>query len=243
MNKLLSIIVIVCVCLFTSFSVNKHLCRVLVFSKTAGFHHESIAAGITAIQELGKQNAFIVDTTTNASFFNKESLSKYAAVIFLSTTGELFNDTQRTAFKQYIRSGGGFVGIHAAADAEYNWTWYSKLVGASFLSHPQQQAATLIVKNKTHPATKYLPLAWIRKDEWYNFKNIDSAINVLITIDEKTYTGGVNGDFHPMAWYHDYEGGRSFYTALGHTIESYTDPLFLKHLLGGIQYAIGKNCK
>ncbi|MBX3252622.1 MAG: ThuA domain-containing protein [Chitinophagaceae bacterium] len=215
--------------------------RVLVFSKTAGFHHESIAKAIPAIQKLGAENNFTVDTTTNPALFNEDTLKQYSAVVFLSTTGPLFNTTQRIAFERYIQAGGGFVGIHGASDAEYDWGWYNRLVGGYFESHPHQQEAKLIVKDKSHPSTQHLPDIWTRKDEWYNFKKMNKDVHVLISIDEKSYEGGKQGDDHPMAWYHDYDGGRAFYTELGHTDESYTEPLFLQHLLGGIEYAIGGN--
>ncbi|MFT4016783.1 MAG: ThuA domain-containing protein [Agriterribacter sp.] len=215
--------------------------KVLVFSKTAGYHHESIAKGIPAIEKLGKENGFDVDTTTNPEMFNDDTLKKYSAVIFLNTTGPLFNTSQRVALQRYIQSGGGYMGIHAATDAEYDWGWYNRLVGAYFLSHPQQQEAKLLVKDKSHISTKHLPDVWTRKDEWYNFKKLNNDVHVLISIDEKSYEGGKNGDNHPMAWYHDYDGGRAFYTEMGHTDESYADPLYLQHILGGIQYAIGDN--
>lgn len=217
--------------------------KVLLFSKTAAFHHESIPQAIAAIQKLGAENNFAVDTTTNAALFNEDSLKQYAAVIFLHTTGDLLNHYQEADFERYIQSGGGFVGIHAAADAEYDWGWYGRLVGGYFQSHPEQQEAVLRVRSADHPATKHLPEAWKRKDEWYNFKKISNDINVLLTIDEKTYQGGENGETHPMAWYHDFDGGRAFYTALGHTNESYQEQPFLEHLLGGIFYAIGDNKK
>ncbi|WDF55333.1 ThuA domain-containing protein [Mucilaginibacter sp. KACC 22063] len=214
--------------------------RVLVFSKTAGYHHKSIGPGMVAIAKLGAENNFDVDTTTDASKFTTDNLKQYAAVIFLSTTGDVLNDTQQDAFKQYIEAGHGFVGVHAATDTEYDWPWYGNLVGAYFKSHPAQQEATFNVVDRKFIATKHLPAVWKRFDELYNFKWLAPDLHVLITIDEKTYKGGENGDNHPMSWYHDYDGGRAFYTELGHTDESYQDPLYLKHLLGGIKYAMGK---
>jgi len=215
--------------------------KVLIFSKTAGFHHNSIAVGIPAIIKLGQENNFDVDTTTNSAKFTTENLKQYTAVIFLSTTGDVLNDEQQKSFQGYIHSGGGFVGVHSATDTEYGWPWYGDLVGAYFKNHPsQQQMATLHVVDRNFIATKHLPAEWKRFDEWYNYKYIAKNLHILITIDEKSYTGGENGDNHPMAWYHEYDGGRAFYTELGHTDESYADPLYLQHLLGGIKYAIGK---
>lgn len=218
--------------------------RLLVFTKTAGYHHASIATGANAIMKLGQENNFIVDTTSNAEMFNEDTLKKYAAVLFLSTTDTgdvLLNNYQENAFQRYIEAGGGFVGIHAATDAGYHWGWYTRLVGANFNGHPEQQQATLHVVDKNDISTKHLPDPWIRKDEWYNFKNLNKDVHVLLTIDEKSYKGGTNGDNHPMAWYHDYDGGRAWYTELGHTEESYSEPDYLKHILGGIKYAMGDN--
>jgi glucose/arabinose dehydrogenase len=168
-------------------------------------------------------------------------LKKYASIVFLSSTLELLAGNQEIALERYIQAGGGFVGIHAAADAEYDWNWYVKMIGASFKSHPANQEATLIINDKNHPSTDSLPATWTRTDEWYNFKNLNPDVKVLISIDEKSYQGGENGDKHPMAWYHNFDGGRVFYTELGHTNESFSEPLYLKHILGGIQYAMGDN--
>jgi type 1 glutamine amidotransferase len=234
------VIVILLSCFISAVSNAKPKPKVLVFSKTAGFHHESIAVGIPAIIKLGHENNFDVDTTTNSAKFTVANLKQYAAVIFLSTTGDVLNNEQQTAFEQYIKVGHGFVGVHAATDTEYDWAWYGNLVGAYFKSHPAQQEAKLDVIDRGFPATNHLPATWSRFDEWYNYKWIASDLNVIIKIDEKSYKGGENGDNHPMSWYHAYDGGRSFYTELGHTDASYADPLYLKHLLGGIQYAIGK---
>ena len=214
---------------------------VLVFFKTGGYYHESIPTGVKAIQDLGDKNGFNVDTTTNANMFAEDSLKKYAALVFLSSTGEILSGNQEIAVERYMQAGGGFVGIHAATDAEYDWSWYVKMIGASFKSHPANQEATLIINDKNHPSTDSLPATWTRTDEWYNFKNLNPDVKVLISIDEKSYKGGENGDKHPMAWYHNFDGGRVFYTELGHTNESFAEPLFLKHILGGIQYAMGDN--
>jgi type 1 glutamine amidotransferase len=235
------LIALMLTCIINTVSFAKPKPKVLIFSKTAGYHHESIAVGIPAIMKLGRENNFDVDTTTNSALFTAANLKQYAAVIFLSTTGDVLNNEQQAVFEKYIQEGHGFVGVHAATDTEYDWPWYGNLVGAYFKSHPsKQQEANLNVVDRGFPATNHLPATWRRLDEWYNFKWIASDIQVLIKIDEKSYTGGENGDNHPMSWYHNYDGGRSFYTALGHTDVSYSDPLYLKHLLGGIRYAIGK---
>jgi type 1 glutamine amidotransferase len=215
---------------------------ILVFSKTTGYHHQSIPDGVAAIQKMGEEKGFGVDTTTNAAWFKDEVLKKYKALVFLNTTDSartLLGTEGELALQRYVRAGGGFVGIHAATDAEYSWEWYGKMIGAYFESHPKIQQATLHIVDATHPATRNLPKEWTRTDEWYNFKNLSKDMHVLITIDEQSYTGGKNG-YHPMSWYHEFEGGRIFYTELGHTSESYKDPLYLGHLAGGIQYAMGR---
>ncbi|MEO6290008.1 MAG: ThuA domain-containing protein [Ginsengibacter sp.] len=246
-NLFFSSILMICFLGISSCSHRSGNPRVLVFSKNTYFFHTSIPNGIAAITKLGVENGFDVDTTTNASYFNEDSLKNYAAVIFLNTadnSGSLLNNYQEAEFERYIQSGGGYVGIHAASDAEQDWGWYGRLVGGYFNGHAnKQQEAELHVTDSTHPATKGLPAVWKRQDEWYNFKKLSKDVHVLITIDESTYTGGTNGTDHPMSWYHDFDGGRAFYTALGHTEESYTEPLFLQHILGGIKYAIGDNKK
>ncbi|MEM9143930.1 MAG: ThuA domain-containing protein, partial [Bacteroidota bacterium] len=182
--------------------------------------------------------------TRNAAVFTDDGLKEYSTVVFLSTTGDILNHKQEAAFERYIQSGGGFVGIHAAADTEYDWGWYSKLVGGHFQSHPAgTPEAHFIVTDKNFIATRHLDSIWPRTDELYNYKKLNPDVNVVMTLDESTYEGGTNGDYHPIAWYHEYDGGRAFYTGGGHTEASYSEPLFLQHLLGGIQYAIGDNLK
>ncbi|WP_341842745.1 ThuA domain-containing protein [Chitinophaga caseinilytica] len=214
--------------------------RLLVFSKTAGFRHDCIPVAKVAMLKLGAENGYEVDTTEDASLFTAKNLARYKAVVFLNTTGDVLNDDQQSALEGYIRKGGGYAGVHAATDTEYDWPWYNQLVGAYFLSHPHQQTATLNVVDRNHPATAHLEPTWVRKDEWYNFKSIVPGLNVLIKIDESSYEGGKNDGNHPMSWYREFDGGRTFYTELGHTKESYSEPAFLKHILGGINYAAGK---
>lgn len=214
---------------------------VLIFSKTAGFRHQSIPVGIAAITSLGEQQGFEVEATEDAAVFTADSLAKYRVVIFLNTTGNILDTRQQAAFEGYIRNGGGFVGIHSATDTEYDWEWYGGLVGAYFRDHPAIQSATTKIVDSTHLSTGHLPLKWIRNDEWYNFRADPTPdVNVLIGLDESTYSGGGMGASHPVSWYHEYDGGRAWYTAMGHTIESYEEALFQRHLLGGILWAAGR---
>ncbi|GMQ30217.1 ThuA domain-containing protein [Algoriphagus confluentis] len=222
--------------------------KVLIFSKTAGYYHESIPQGIAAIQKLGAENGFEVDTTKNAENINEENLAQYAAVIFLSTTGDVLNPAQEADFERYIQSGGGYVGIHAAADTEYEWGWYGRLVGGYFADHPgindphpNVQPGKISKTGEKHPSVDFLPESWERTDEWYSYKNVNPMTQKLLMLDEASYQGGMDMGEHPIAWYHEYDGGRAYYTGGGHTDESFSEENFLKHLLAGIQYAIGEN--
>jgi glucose/arabinose dehydrogenase/PKD repeat protein/type 1 glutamine amidotransferase len=215
---------------------------VLVFSKTAGFRHDSIPAGVTAIQQLGSQNGFSVTATEDANAFTDANLAQYRAVVWLSTTGDVLNPTQQAAFERYIRAGGGYAGVHAASDTEYDWAWYGNLVGAYFNSHPANQTATVKVEDKAHASTAHLPDRWSRLDEWYNFRtNPRGKVHVLASLDETTYSpgGGAMGADHPIAWCQNFDGGRSWYTGTGHTQESFGEANFRNHLLGGIRTAAG----
>lgn len=223
-----------------AFTTAKAKPRLLVFSKTAGFRHDCIPVAKLAMMQLGAEKGFAVDTTEDAAVFTEKNLKRYKAIIFLNTTGNVLDDGQQAAMENYIRKGGGYVGIHAATDTEYDWPWYNQLVGAYFLSHPHQQTATLQVEDRDHPATRHLDSTWVRKDEWYNFKSIVPGLHVLLRIDEQSYKGGKNGDDHPMSWCRDFDGGRTFYTELGHTKESYSEPAFLQHVWGGIEYVMAK---
>ena len=221
--------------------------KILVFSKTTGFRHDSIPDGIAMIRNLGAQNQFAVDTSEDASVFSDANLANYKAVVFLNTSGDVLNDMQKSAFQRYIQASGGFVGIHSASDTEHGWPWYGGLVGAYFLDHPAVQPATIKIEDATNPSTSFLGTAWRRTDEWYNFAtNPRGTVHVLAALDESTYSGGSMGTDHPINWCQTYQGGRSWYTAGGHTMEAYAEPLFQQHVLGGIQYAAGTvpgNCQ
>ncbi len=219
----------------------KKMPRILVFSKTTVFRHESIPAGKQAFLDMGAKYGFQVDTTENDSAFFEENLKRYDAVVFLNTTGDVLNAEQQNHFERYIQAGGGYLGIHAATDTEYGWPWYGKLVGAYFKDHPGNpnvQEGEYYVVDRNHAACDSLPDRFKRTDEFYNFKQMNPDIKPLVNIDESTYKEGNMGENHPMSWYHEYDGGRSFYTAMGHTIEAFTEPLFLRHVWGGLKYVL-----
>lgn len=216
--------------------------RVLVFSKTMGFRHESIEAGQKALQEMAARYHFEVDITENDSAFYEENLKNYHAVIFLNTTGDVLNPEQQNNFERFIQAGGGWVGIHSATDTEYDWPWYGKLAGAYFKDHPGNpnvQEGEFHVVDADHPACDSIPARFKRVDEFYNFKEMNPDVHPLVRIDEKSYREGNMGDDHPMSWCHEYDGGRAFYTAMGHTVESFSEPIFLTHLWGGLKWVLG----
>nr|WP_315254747.1 ThuA domain-containing protein [uncultured Flavobacterium sp.] len=237
--------------LFSNFILAQKQFKVLLVTETAGWYHESIESGVTAINELARTHNFDVNRQQNAEKITENKLKNYDAVIFLSTTGNIFDESEKTAFQKFIQSGKGFVGLHAASDTEYNWEWYTKLVGRMFHIHPREQTAKLKILNHEFPGLESLPNSLLWTDEWYEFgPEKVSGLKYLIAVDEKTYDPAVvwkrnpsdligkgMGDFHPISWYHEFEGGRSFYTALGHIDNVYKNHWFLEHLYGGIYYA------
>lgn len=226
----------------------------LVFSETAAFEHSNIDEGVAAIQKLGTENNFTVTASEDSSVFTDANLEQYEVVIFLSTTGDVLNEAEQGAFERYIQAGGGYAGIHAASDTEYSWPWYGNLVGAYFNNHPPGTPnATVKVEDPAHASTAGIEPRWQRTDEWYNFRTNPAAnprtkLHVLASLDETTYApgSGAMGAEHPIAWCQDYDGGRSWYTGMGHTEASFVEPKFLTHVLGGIQTAAGvvdSDCK
>ena len=214
---------------------------ILIFSKTNGWRHKNIETGIATFKALGKLNNFKVESTEDSLQFNTANLGKYKAVVFLSTTGDVLGTAQEADFQQYIENGGSFMGIHAAADTEYDWAWFGKLVGGYFNGHPNDpnvRKAVVECKDKSHISTKMLPERWERNDEWYNYKSLNPDVNVLLNLDETSYEGGTNGANHPIAWYHTVGKGKAFYTGGGHTKEAFAEPLFQQHLLGGLKYLL-----
>jgi hypothetical protein len=214
--------------------------RVLVFSLTKGFRHASIPDGVAAVKALGTKHGFDVEATEDPAVFTDQSLGRFAAVVFMMTTGDVLDSARQAAFQRYIRGGRGFVGVHSASDTEYDWPWFGQLVGAYFKSHPRVQEARLDVRDRAHLSTKCLPAAWTRRDEWYDFRAPPPAdAKVLVTIDEKSYSGGTMGDVHPMVWYRTFDGGRTIYSEMGHTHESWKEQAYLDHLAGAILWASG----
>ena len=211
--------------------------RVLVFTKTAGWRHDSLPSAIAALQRLGEKEGIAVDATEDAGAFNSANLARYRAVIFASTTGDVLDDAQQAAMETFVRNGGGFMGIHAAADTEYDWRWYGELVGAWFKSHPPGLQTTQVVFEYTPPSASQ---AWTVTDEIYNYRdNPRARVQVLATVQESNYEGGTMGEDHPIAWCHAFDGGRAWYTGLGHEARMYEDPTLLWQLTQGLRYAAG----
>lgn len=211
--------------------------RILVFSRTTAYRHTSIPDGIAALRSLGDAHGFTVQATEDPAEL-ADGLPGCRAVVFLSTSGEVLTARARTALRGFLAAGGGFMGVHAAACAEYDWPWYGDLVGARFAGHPELQPGQLAIEDHDHPATAHLGARWAFTDEWYNFTaNPRGRVRVLASADETTYVGGAMGVDHPLVWCHEPAAGRAFYTALGHTSQCYADPDFRRHLLGGLAWA------
>lgn len=224
----------------------------LLFTKTDGWHHDSIAAGVTAMQDLAKLHHFDLFWTEDAGrVMNDEWLSRYDVVIFLLTTGDVLNDEQQAAFERYIQKGGGFVGIHSASDTEYEWDWYTNMVGHMFHIHPAIQTASMKVEEPNFPGMDRFAHRFLFTEEWYEFDAPRTDdLHYLLSVDEKTYApetdwgakkGHGMGEFHPVSWYKEYDGGRAFYTALGHLPATYSDADFMHHVFGGIYWAATGN--
>jgi uncharacterized protein len=212
--------------------------RVLVFSKTSAWRHNSIPAGKEAIRKMGAEKNWDVRFSEDSLDFNDKNLATIDVIIFLSTTGNILGNNEEAAFKKYMANGGGFVGIHAATDTEHNWPWYTNLVGGRFKNHPKPQKAIINIIDTTFAAMQHLGKTWEHFDEWYNFKEpISSHCIVLASMDVKSYNGSEMNGNHPIIWYHYYEGGRVFYTGLGHTNESFAEKEFVTMLIAGIEWA------
>ncbi|MER6978841.1 ThuA domain-containing protein [Streptomyces carpinensis] len=220
--------------------------RVLVFSKVTNFRHDSIPAGIEAIKKMGAENNFEVEATDDSAAFTDANLSRFQAIVFNNTnstpeSGDLLNADQRAALQKYIRGGGGWIGLHSASASERDWDWYGGLVGAVFDQHPAIQTGRVKVLDQVHPSTEGLPDLWERTEEWYNWRvNPTGKVHTLAQIKQRDgITGLTQGVDHPWSWCQNYDGGRSWFTAGGHDSSAFSEPLFVKHLLGGIEWAAG----
>ena len=216
---------------------NKNTFSVLVITETKGWVHDSIESGLSLIKSIGVKNKFNVYHSDNSSVITYDNLRDIKTIIFLNTTEDILTDYEQRVMETFIKSGKGFIGVHAAADTEYNWQWYGDLVGAYFRNHSDIVPAKILTIDNDHGITKHLNQDWEIEDEWYNFDYISSNIKILLKLDESSYQGGEHTDNHPITWYQEYDGGRSFYTALGHTKEVYKDNRFIQLLEKGILYA------
>ena len=242
-------IILISLFLAVSFTAKATQFNVLVFTKTDGFHHAAINPAVTAFRKMASKHHFYMEWHEDASKFNDDYLSKIDAVVFLLTTGDILNKEQQAAMERFIQSGKGFVGVHSAADTEYSWPWFTQLVGRNFHIHPPTQTAEINVIKHNFPGVERMPSTFLWTDEYYEYgKENIKGLNYILSVDEKTFDPNANwpdanksgngmGDFHPIAWYHEFDGGRSFYTGLGHVDETYQDDLFLEHVFGGLYWA------
>ncbi len=212
--------------------------RLMLFSKTQAFRHDAIPVAVAAMKKLGQDSGWQVEATEDAATVIAR-LGALDVVAFVMTTGDVFDDAQQSAFEAFIRGGGGYLGIHSAADTEYGWPFYGELLGGAwFLGHPAIQQATVRVDAASQPGTTGVPSPWVRTDEWYNYKaNPRPKVQVLLTLTESSYSGGTMGADHPIAWSRTIDSGRAFYTGLGHTNETWTEATFLAHLRQGLLWA------
>lgn len=235
--------------LFLSFnsSAQKQF-RVLIVTTTRGWHHESLHAGVLAIQQLAAHNSFDAVLWENPGGFTDKYLEQFQAVIFLNTTGDIFDTAQQKVMERFIQSGKGYVGIHSASDTEYDWDWYTKLVGRMFHIHPTVQTAKMKVLDPKFPGIQGFADGKLWTEEWYEFgPEKVSDLHYILGVDETTYNPKVDwgargkgegmGALHPLAWYHNYDGGRAFYTELGHLPTNFSEPALLNHLYAGIFWA------
>lgn len=220
---------------------------VMVYTSPDHWHDQALPTALTQLETMAEAHFFDLTWTQAETSFTDDNLRKHAVVVFLNASGERLSSAQWQSFRRFIRKGGGFVGIHAAAVCAEREEWYRKLIGRVFTGHPEKQTAVMTVRDEGFPATMHLPRRWVWTDEWYEFgPALTEELRVLLTVDETTYfarrttdqgeVGGMGAD-HPVAWYQEYDGGRSFYTALGHLRVHYSDPWFVRHIYGGIYWA------
>ncbi len=217
--------------------------RVLVFTRTLGYRHaDSIELGTQVLTERLAEDGIEVDATEDPAAFTPEGLAHYGAVAFLYTTGnDLLDPAGKLALEDFVRAGGGWLGLHSASDTEYEWPFYQQLLVVHFEGHPPIQSAIVDVEDREHPATRVLePGRWPAMDEWYNFaaNPRGNGVRVLATLDETTYSGGTMGVDHPVIWCHEELGGRVFYSELGHVAERWHEPAFVEHVAGAFRWTL-----
>jgi len=221
--------------------------RALIVTTTRGWHHESIHYGVVALEEMARENFFDAVLLEDPNGFTDDYLKQFQVIIFLNTTGDILDSAQQRVMERFIRSGKGFVGIHSASDTEYGWEWYTRLVGRMFYIHPRIQTARLTIIDSTFPGVQGYMGNKLWTDEWYQFgPETVSGLHYIMTVDESSYDpdadwgtkkGSGMGRFHPISWYHAFDGGRSFYTALGHMPTDFSNRDFLDFLYAGIFWA------
>lgn len=237
--------IFLCLSILISVSAVAQQKRILIYTHNGkGYVHENIAASVAALTKLCEANKWTVEASDSPAVFTPENLKRFSCIIFSNTNNEAFDtEEQKNAFVAYTRAGGGFVGIHSASGSERKWPWFAAMLGGRFVRHPELQPFTIKVIDKNHPSTSFLDDTWAWEDECYYTNNLNPDINVLLAADLTTvkddkkteYPGQIFGDYFPLAWYHEYDGGKQFYTSLGHKAEYYKDEKFLKHLKGGIE--------
>ena len=240
------LLLFIALCFFGACSAQKQF-KVLLVTTTKGWHHKALHYGVVALEQLAEKNQFALDVFEDPGSFTDKNLQQYKAIIFLHTTGDIFDSAQQKVMERFIQSGKGFVGIHSASDTEYNWEWYTQLVGRMFHIHPPTQTAKLTVTDASFPGLQGFAGGRLWRDEWYDFgPEKVKGLQYILAVDETSYKPNVQwgnkksegmGKFHPVAWYHNFDGGRSFYTALGHVPKTFSDDAFLQHIYAGIVWA------
>lgn len=242
-HKLITLVIIMAI----STSLQAQQFNVLLFTKSNAYHHKSVNVAVTAMEGLAKKHHFSMDWHEDPARINTANLEQYDVIVFLLTNGDILDEEQKKALQAFVQSGKGFVGIHSASDTENRWDWYTRMVGRTFHIHPEVQTAELSVIDRGFPGLEHMPDRFLWTDEWYEFgAEHTDTLNYILSVDESTYdararsrdkSGEGMGEFHPIAWYQEFEGGRAFYTALGHLGASYSDTLFMAHIYGGLYWA------
>lgn len=224
--------------------VNWKQVRLLVYTKNGkGYVHDNIPSAVASIRQMGQQHGFSVDVSDDPSVFTDDNLKKYNALVFTSTNNNVFDtDAQKVAMMRYVQAGGGFVGIHSVTGTERQWPWFKRLVGGTFVRHAKHQPFKEIIIDARHPSTAALPRVWERDDECYYIKEINPDLHVLMVHDLASVNDKdkpeIFGSTFPSVWCHEFDGGRQWYTALGHDAKTYDEPVFRQHILGGIQWVV-----